>query len=486
MATLIANGTVIGPTGVALMDVLIDGERVVALLAPDSELARRAAAARAERAGGSGAPGGLGDLEVIDATGRYVLPGGVDVHVHLELPMGPTVSSDTFESGTRAAAWGGTTTVVDFANQTLGERVLDGVAARHAEAAGHCCVDYGFHQVIGDVNDESLKAMEELVSHEGITSFKLFMAYPGRLYSDDGQILRAMQVAGRHGAMVMMHAENGIAIEVLRAQALERGETAPSVHALTRPVELEQEATYRSVLLAQVARCPLYVVHLSAADAVEVVMAARDRGANVFGETCPQYLYLSLEEHLMRPGFEGAAYVCSTPLRPRADGHQDALWRYLRTDDLSVVSTDHCPFCMKDQKELGVGDFTKIPNGIGSIEHRMDLLYQGVVRGELSLARWVELCCTAPARLFGLYPRKGILQPGADADVVIYDPTRRTRLGAATHHMNLDHSAYEGIEVDGGVELVMSRGTVLVRDGRFHGRPGHGRYLKRGLSDVLI
>ncbi|MCC6434341.1 MAG: dihydropyrimidinase [Acidimicrobiales bacterium] len=467
MATLIANGTVIGPTGATAMDVLIDGERIVALLAP-----------------GHGPTGG--DVQVIDATGRYVLPGGVDVHVHLDLPMGPTFSADSFESGTRAAAWGGTTTVVDFANQRVGERVQDGLAARHAEAAGNCAVDYGFHQVIGDVNDESLKAMVELIEHEGITSFKLFMAYPGVYYSDDGQILRAMQVAGRHGAMVMMHAENGPAIDVLIGQALGRGDTAPYVHSLTRPVELEEEATHRSIMLAKVARCPLYVVHMSAGEAVEAVMGARDRGANVFGETCPQYLYLSLEEHLMKPGFDGAAYVCSTPLRARADGHQDALWRYLRTDDLSVVSTDHCPFCMKDQKELGRGDFSKIPNGIGSIEHRMDLLYQGVVRGEISLARWVELCCTAPARLFGLYPRKGILQPGSDADIVVYDPSRRTRLGVGMHHMNLDHSAYEGIEIDGGIELVMSRGTIVVRDGRYHGRKGHGRYLERALSDVLI
>jgi len=467
MALLIANGTVISPTGATPMDVLIEGEVVVALLAPGSAMA-------------------AGDHEIIDAGGKYVLPGGVDAHTHMELPFGDAESADSFESGTTAAAWGGTTTIIDFALQRYGEVVQEGLARWHAKAAGHCAIDYAFHQIIGDVNDESLRAMVELSEREGITSFKLFMAYPGVYYSDDGKLLRAMQVAERTGSMVMMHAENGPAIDVLVSQALERGETAPYFHALTRPVELEAEATMRAIMLARVARAPLYVVHMSAKEAVQAVAAARDLGANVFGETCPQYLYLSLEEHLMQPGFAGAAYVCSTPLRPRAEGHQAALWQYLRTNDLSVVSTDHCPFCMKDQKDLGIGDFSKIPNGIGSVEHRMDLLYQGVVTGEISLSRWVEICCTTPARLFGLYPRKGILQPGSDADVVIYDPAATTRIGVDTHHMNLDHSAYEGIVVAGGVDTVLSRGSVVVTGGRFVGRVGHGRYVPRGLSDYLL
>ncbi len=467
MATLITNGTVISPTGATPMDVLIDGESVVALLAPGSDLAQ-------------------GDHQVIDATGKYVLPGGVDAHTHMELPFGGTNASDTFETGTRAAAWGGTTTVIDFAVQRQGELIQDGLAAWHAKAQGECAIDYAFHQIVGGVDADSLKAMEYLVEHEGITSFKLFMAYPGVFYSDDGKLLQAMQVANRTGAMVMMHAENGPAIDVLIAQALERGETDPYFHSLTRPVEMEEEATHRAIMLAKVAKAPLYIVHMSAREAVQAVVRARDLGGNVFGETCPQYLYLSLEEHLMKPGFEGAAYVCSTPLRSREEGHHAALWQYLRTNDLSVVSTDHCPFCMKDQKELGIGDFSKIPNGIGSVEHRMDLLYQGVVTGELSLARWVEICCTTPARMFGLYPRKGILQPGADADVVIYDPRKKTRLGVAMHHMNMDHSAYEGIEIDGGVDTVLSRGTLVIAGGQYVGRKGHGQYLKRGLSDYLI
>jgi dihydropyrimidinase len=336
------------------------------------------------------------------------------------------------------------------------------------------------------VDDDSLKAMDELID-EGVTSFKLFMAYPGVFYSDDGQILRAMQAAANNGSMIMMHAENGIAIDVLVQQALSRGETDPVNHGLTRPWETEEEATHRAIMLARLTGAPLYIVHMSAKQAVETLQRHRDAGLNVFGETCPQYLYLSLEEQLGAPGFEGAKWVCSTPLRSRAEQHQDELWRYLRTGDLSVVSTDHCPFCFKEQKELGIGDFSKIPNGIGSVEHRMDLLFQGVVDGRITKERWVELCSTTPARMFGLYGRKGVIAPGADADVVVYDPRGHTSIGVdKTHHMNMDHSAWEGFEVDGHVDTVLSRGTVVVDDGRFHGRAGHGRYLKRGLSEYLI
>jgi dihydropyrimidinase len=467
--TLITNGTLVSATGTSMGDVLVDGEQIAALLQPGQAEAL-----------------GIVDAHVIDATGKYVLPGGVDVHTHMEVPFGPTTASDTFATGTTAAAWGGTTTIVDFAVQFAGDDVREGLARWHAKAAGNCAVDYAFHQIIGDVHDESLRAMRHLVDHEGITSFKLFMAYPGVYYSDDGQILRAMQTAADLGAMVMMHAENGPAIDVLIRQMLERGHTDPRFHSDSRPPELEQEATQRAILLAKVAKSPLYVVHMSAKEAVEAVMHARDLGSNVFGETCPQYLELSYEEHLSAPGFEGAKYVCSTPIRRRSEGHQDALWRYLRTNDLSVVATDHCPFCFKEQKEAGIGDFSKIPNGIGGVEHRMDLLYQGVVRGDISLPRWVELCCTTPARMFGLAPKKGVLVPGADADVVVYDPRGTTRIGVATHHMNMDHSAFEGTVVDGKVDTVLSRGQVVVQHDRFTGRVGHGRYVPRGLSQYLL
>lgn len=472
MTTLITGGTVIGPTGSAPMDVLIDGETIAAAIQPGSTVLGSDLAANAER--------------VIDASGKYVVPGGVDCHTHMELPFGGTFASDTFETGTRAAAWGGTTTIIDFAVQRTGERVQDGLAAWHAKADGNCAIDYGFHQIVGGVDDDSLKAMDELID-EGVTSFKLFMAYPGVFYSDDGQILRAMQTAANNGSMIMMHAENGIAIDVLIQQALSRGETDPINHGLTRPWETEEEATHRAIMLARLTGAPLYIVHMSAKQAVAAVQAHRDQGFNIYGETCPQYLYLSLEEQLGAPGFEGAKWVCSTPLRARAEEHQDELWRYLRTNDLSVVSTDHCPFCFKEQKELGLGDFSKIPNGIGTVEHRMDLIFQGVADGRISKERWVELCSTTPARMFGLYPRKGVIAPGADADVVVYDPNGHTSIGVdKTHHMNMDHSAWEGFEIDGHVDTVLSRGTVVVDGGEFLGRAGHGRYQKRGLSQYLL
>src|SRR5947209_3139553 len=408
MSILIRGGTVVSATGSALADVLVDGESVAALAVPSTALAESWSAVAGT---------------VVDASGKYVIPGGIDVHTHMELPFGGTSASDTFETGTVAAAWGGTTTILDFAVQRTGEVVPDGLAAWHAKADGNCAIDYGFHMILGDINDDSLKAMDYLVDNEGVTSFKLFMAYPGVFYSDDGQILRAMQRAADNGAVIMMHAENGIAIDVLVQQALARGETDPKYHGFSRPSVLEGEATNRAIVLAGVAgNCPLYIVHMSASEALEAVAAARHAGRNVFAETCPQYLYLTLEETLGRPGFEGAKWVCSPPIRTGHAHHQSDLWKGLRMNELACVSTDHCPFCMKEQKELGVGDFSKIPNGIGTVEHRMDLLYQGVATGEISLTRWVETCCTTPARMFGLFPRKGIIAPGSDADIVVYDP----------------------------------------------------------------
>lgn len=470
---IISGGTVVNATGTAEADVVIDGEKIVALLAP----------------GVAGSVGLVAD-RTIDATGKYVVPGGVDAHTHMELPFGGTAASDTFETGTTAAAHGGTTTIVDFAVQRAGERVQDGLEAWHKRADGNCAIDYAFHQIIGGVDADSLAAMRGLVD-EGITSYKLFMAYPGVFYADDAQILRAMQVARDEGLLTMMHAENGPAIDVLAEQLVAQGKTDPYFHGIARAWQLEEEATHRAIMLADVTGAPLYVVHVSAKQAVAQIAAARDAGKNVFGETCPQYLYLSLEEQLGASSeeygaFEGAKWVCSTPLRARAEGHQDAMWQALRTNDLQVVSTDHCPFCMKDQKELGRGDFRAIPNGIGTVEHRMDLLYQGVVTGRLSLERWVELTSVTPARMFGMYGSKGVIQPGADADVVVYDPAGHTRIGAATHHMNMDHSAWEGFEIDGHVDVVLSRGQVVVDGGVFHGRAGYGRFVKRGLSQYLV
>ncbi|MGH3733854.1 MAG: dihydropyrimidinase [Acidimicrobiales bacterium] len=466
MKILISGGTVVNASGPFAADVLIDGERIAGLVGANS------ASSLSWREGAD---------RVIDASGLYVVPGAIDAHTHMEMPFGGTHSSDTFETGTRAAAHGGTTTIIDFAIQSKGKSLREGLDAWHAKSEGRCAIDYGFHLIVSDVTESSRKEMD-LVVDEGVTSFKLFMAYPGVFYSNDGQILQAMQQAAGNGATIMMHAENGIAIDVLVAQSLSRGEGDPRFHGATRPALFEGEATHRAIQLARVAGAPLYIVHLSAAEALDEVVAARDRGQNVFAETCPQYLFLS-EADLARGGFEGAKFVCSPPLR--AEGHHADLWRGLRTDDLSVVSTDHCPFCFKEQKELGIGDFSKIPNGIPGVEHRLDLIFQGVDQGELSLARWVEVTSTTPARLFGLFPKKGVIAPGSDADIVLYDPTAVQTFSAATHHMNVDYSAYEGMAIQGQVVTVLSRGAVVIDHGEYVGRVGWGAFLARGLNGYL-
>ncbi|HWC82331.1 MAG TPA: dihydropyrimidinase [Pseudonocardiaceae bacterium] len=470
MRTVISGGTVVSATGAQATDVLVDNESITALAAPGSEQAA-AWAATADR--------------VIDATGKYVLPGGIDAHTHMEMPFGGTFSVDTFETGTRAAAWGGTTTIIDFAVQAKGTTLSSTLDKWHAKADGNCAVDYGFHMIVSDVNDTTLKEMRTCLD-AGVNSFKMFMAYPGVFYSTDGDILRAMQQAREIGGLIMMHAENGIAIDQLAAQALAAGRTDPVQHGLTRPPELEGEATSRAIALAKVTGAPLYIVHLSAAQALASVAAARDLGQNVFAETCPQYLYLSLED-LARPDFAGAKFVASPPLRPKE--HQATLWQGLRTNDLSVVSTDHCPFCFNEGgeggKQLGREDFTKIPNGIPGVEHRMDLLHQGVVAGELSLSRWVEVASTTPARMFGLYPRKGSISPGADADIVVYDPAATQTLSVNTHHMNVDYSAYEGMDITGKVHTVLSRGSVVIDAGTYRGSAAHGRFLAREVSQYV-
>ncbi|GAB3612754.1 dihydropyrimidinase [Humibacter ginsengisoli] len=476
MKTLITGGTVVSSTGRAAADVLVDGATIVAVLEPGSQLLGSDLKASVDT--------------VIDASGKYVIPGGIDPHTHMEMPFGGTNASDTFETGTRAAAIGGTTTVIDFVTQYPDQNVLDQYHLWHEKAAGNCAIDYGFHQILSDVQDSSLIAMDELVN-EGVTSFKLFMAYKGVFLSDDGQIFRAFQKGAENGALMMMHAENGSVIDVLVQQALAAGDTGPVYHGLTRPWQMEEEATHRAIMIADVAGTPLYFVHVSAKQAVEQIAAARHRGSNVFGETCPQYLYLSLEDqlgaHSDRWGdFEGAKWVASPPLRSKHEGHIEELWRALRTNELQLVSTDHCPFCMKDQKELGLASFAKIPNGIGTVEHRIDLLYQAVATGKISLERFVEITSTTPARMFGLYGRKGVIQPGADGDVVVYDPNGHTTISAATHHMNLDYSAWEGFEIDGRVQTVLSKGKVIVDDGEYVGSNGDGVFLKRGLSQYLV
>ncbi len=459
MRTLITNGTIVGADGSTAADVLIDGE-TIALIGRNL-----AATVTAD--------------ETLDATGKYVIPGGIDVHTHMELPFGGTFAKDTFESGTRAAAFGGTTSIVDFAVQSRGASLRQGLDAWHAKAEGNAVADYGFHMIMSDVNDATLAEMDGLVA-EGVPDFKLFTAYPGVFYSDDGAIFRAMQQTAKNGGLIMMHAENGMAIDVVAEQTVAAGTTDPIGHGLARKAVFEGEATNRVIRLAEAAGVPVYIVHLSAREALAEVRAARDRGAKAFAETCPQYLFLSLDD--LGHGFNGAKFVCSPPLRSK-DQWED-IWSGLVTDDLQIVSTDHCPFDFHGQKELGKGDFRKIPNGLPGVEDRLDLLHDGgVVAGRISRERWVEIVSTAPARMFGMYPRKGAVAIGSDADLVIYDPARKHKISAKTHHMDVDYSCYEGRTVQGGSDVVLSRGSVIVRDGEFTGRKGHGRFIQRAPAD---
>jgi dihydropyrimidinase len=460
MRTLISNGTIVTAEGSSVADVLVDGEAIALI--------------------GAGLAGaGITADETIDASGKYVIPGAIDVHTHMELPFGGTFAKDTFETGTRAAAFGGTTTIVDFAVQSRGAALREGLDAWHAKAEGNAVADYGFHMIMSDVNDATLAEMDQLVT-EGVPDFKLFTAYPGVFLSDDGAIFRAMQQTAKNGGLIMMHAENGLAIDIVANQTAESGKTDPYYHGVARYAIFEGEATNRVIRLAEAAGVPVYIVHLSSRDALNEVRAARDRGAMAFAETCPQYLFLSLDD--MKNGFEGAKFVCSPPLRPK--DHWDDLWKGLVKDDLQLVATDHCPFDFEGQKELGRGDFRKVPNGLPGVEDRVDLLHDGgVVAGRITRERWVEIISTAPAKLFGMYPRKGSVSVGADADLVVYDPNRRHTISADTHHMDVDYSCYEGRAVQGASDVVMSRGSVIVRDGAFTGRKGHGRFVHRATAD---
>lgn len=457
MKTLIRNGRVVTAVDDYVGDILVEDETIA--------LIGRRLDAAADR--------------VIDATGKLVLPGGVDPHTHMELPFGGTMSSDDFRTGTIAAAHGGTTTIIDFAVQYKGQSLTEALDNWHKKADGKPAIDYSFHLIVTDLPDERLPELKRLIHEEGVTSFKLFMAYPGVFLVDDGTIFKAMTAAAEAGGLICMHAENGIVIDVLVKRALAEGKTAPKYHALTRPTTAEAEGTARAIAIAEIAGAPVYIVHLSCFDALQKVKHARDLGLPAFAETCPQYLFLdySLYE---QEGFEGAKYVMTPPLREK--WNQDELWKGLRMDDLQVISTDHCPFCFKEQKELGKNDFSKIPNGGPGVENRLSLVYTGgVTAGRISLNRFVELVSTAPAKLFGLFPRKGTIAVGSDADIVIFDPNAEMTISARTHHMNVDYNAYEGMKVKGVAETVLSRGKVIVDKGQYVGRPGEGRFLKRSL-----
>ena len=452
--TLIRNGTIATASDLYRGDVLIENEKIACIGTSLSMEADR----------------------TIDAAGRYVLPGGIDVHTHLDMPFGGTTSADDFESGTIAAAHGGTTAVVDFAIQYRGQTLRHARDAWMKKAEGKAAIDYGFHMIVTELDGSVEDEMDALV-REGISSFKLFMAYPGVFMLDDASIFRALLRTRENGGTICMHAENGGVIDVLVQKALARGERAPKYHALTRPARAEAEATHRAIALAEIAGVPIYIVHLSAAEALEMVTEARDRGLPAYAETCPQYLFLSYANY-EEPGFAGAKYVMSPPLR--AAGNEERLWRGLAGNDLQAISTDHCPFCMRGQKELGADDFSKIPNGAPGIETRMSLVWDGGVRaGRISIHRFVELTSTAPAKIFGLFPRKGTVAPGSDADLVIFDPEKKVTLSARTLHMKVDYNPYEGRSVTGAAETVLSRGRVIVENGKFTGRAGAGSFLKR-------
>jgi dihydropyrimidinase len=453
--TIIKNGTIVTATDTTRADVGIVGDKISAI----------ADALPAENS-----------TRVIDAAQHLVLPGGIDVHTHLDMPFGGTTSADDFESGTVAAAFGGTTTLIDFAIQYKGQTLRHAFDAWMKKAHDKATIDYAFHCIITDVSAAQLDEMGPLI-REGVTSFKLFMAYPGVFMLDDATIFRAMGQAAKHSGMICMHAENGGAIDVIVQQALAEGKRAPKYHALTRPTTAEAEATSRAIALAEMAGAPVYIVHLSCNEALEKVREARDRGLPAYAETCPQYLYLSLE-NMDAPGFEGAKYVFTPPLREK--WHQEKLWQGLKQDTLQVVSTDHCPFCFKEQKELGKDDFTKIPNGGPGIEHRLSLIYTGGVHGKrFSANRFVELVSTAPAKLFGLFPRKGTVAVGSDADLVIFNPVEQQTISSRTHHMRVDYSMFEGIQVTGVPRTVLSRGRTIIDGGKFTGRPGSGQFLRR-------
>lgn len=453
MTLLVRNGRLISPEKDEVADVYVEKESIAAIGTRLNEPADR----------------------VIDATGKYVIPGGIDVHTHLDAPVGNTVSSDDFETGTRAAAFGGTTSIIDFATQDAGQRLKDTLEIWWKKGE-RSTIDYGLHMIITDLAAAPMEGIDE-VMREGVTSFKLFMAYPGALMVDDATIFRVMRRAGELGALVCVHAENGSVIDLLVKEALAAGHTAPVYHALTRPTATEAEATHRAIALARLAHVPVYIVHVSCDESLKEIARARSLGYPVYAETCPQYLFLSIDG-LKRPGFEGAKYVLTPPLREQ--WNQDKLWEGLRRNDLQVVSTDHCPFHFSGQKERGKGDFTKIPNGGPGIENRLQLMYHhGVNEGRMTVNRWVEVVSAAPAKLFGLYPKKGTIAVGSDADLVVWDPNKEEVISTRTHHMRVDYSMYEGFRVKGGPEIVISRGEIIVDKGEWRGRPGHGRFVKR-------
>ncbi|WP_223590487.1 dihydropyrimidinase [Neobacillus bataviensis] len=455
MKKIIKNGTIVTATDTYQAELLIEDGKIVQIGTNLSAIG----------------------AEIVDAKGCLVFPGGIDPHTHLDMPFGGTITKDDFESGTIAAAFGGTTSIIDFCLTNKGEPLKDAIQTWHGKSKDKAVIDYGFHLMIGEINDKVLKELPQVINEEGITSFKVFMAYKNVLQADDETLFRTLVTAKEHGGLVMVHAENGDVIDYLTKKALEEGKTEPIYHALTRPQELEGEATGRAARLTGLANSQLYVVHVSCSDAVEQIAEARSKGFNVWGETCPQYLVLD-QSYLEKPNFEGAKYVWSPPLREK--WNQEVLWNALKNGTLQTFGSDQCSFDFKGQKELGRNDFTKIPNGGPIIEDRLTILFsEGVKKGRISLNQFVDLTSTRVAKLFGLFPKKGTIAIGADADLVIFDPNVERVISAETHHMAVDYNAFEGMKVTGEPVSVLVRGDYVIRDKQFVGKPGSGQYLKR-------